>query len=214
MQLHGKGRVSVGRFTMANLIATDVTSTVELTAGTVSLKELSADLLGGHHSGNWDIDFTASPPKYFGSGSVSKVAMAQVAALMHDPWATGTLGGQYTLGSSGSNAQGLRSSASGSAAFKWTGGSLRHMTLEGQVAPLTFASFEGNIALQNGNLQCQDCKLKTVGAIYSVSGTSGLDRSLALRLERASGPSYVVSGPLDDPHIETVSAPPAQAKLQ
>ncbi len=214
LQLHGKGRVTIGHFALANLITSNVTSSVEFNAGTLSLKELSADLLGGHHSGNWDIDLNAKPPKYFGSGSVSKIAMAQVAALMHDPWATGTLAGQYTLGLAGFNAEGLRTSATGSAAFKWTGGSLRHMALAGQNAPLTFASFEGNVALQKGSLLCQDCTLKTIGAMYSVSGSTAFDRTLDLRLERPSGPSYAVSGPLDSPRIEPISVPPAQAKLQ
>ena len=70
-------------------------------------------MLGGHHTGNWDGDFTAKPPKFFGSGSVSKVAMTQIATLMHDPWATGTLDGQYTFGVSGLDAQTLRNSATG-----------------------------------------------------------------------------------------------------
>ena len=99
-------------------------------------------MLGGHHTGNWDGDFTAKPPKFFGSGSVSKVAMAQVATLMHDAWATGTLDGQYTLGDAGLDAAALRDSATGTANFKWTGGSLRHIVLEGKAAPLSFSSLD------------------------------------------------------------------------
>ena len=160
-----QGRIAIAHFTLANLVISNFTSTVELNNGGLSLKDLSADLLGGHHSGNWDIDFTAKPPKYFGSGSVSKIAMVQVAALMHDPWATGILSGQYTLGSRGLVTQKrLRDSASGSAAFKWTAGSLRHVTLAGQATPLTFADFEGNVTLQKKTLLCQDCQLKTTGA--------------------------------------------------
>ena len=214
LQLHGKGRISIGHFAMASLIASNLTAAVEFNAGALSLKDLSADLLGGHHSGNWDVDFTAKPPKYFGSGSMSKVAMAQVAALMHDPWATGTITGQYTLGLAGSNPESLRNSASGSASFKWTAGSLHHLTLAGQTAPLTFTDFEGNVTLQKGSLLCQDCQLKTTGATYSVTGSTGLDRTLELRLEHASGPSYSVSGPLDNPRVEPIPTPPAQAKLQ
>ena len=214
LRLHGRGRIAIAHFSMSNLITSNFTSTVEFNAGALSLKDLSADLLGGHHSGNWDIDFTAKPPKYFGSGSVSKIAMAQVSAMMHDPWATGTLAGQYTLGLTGSTAEGLRNSAAGSAAFQWTGGTLRHLTLVGQSTPLAFADFEGKVSLQKGSILCQDCQLKTTGVTYSVTGTTGFDRSLELRLERASGPSYAVSGPLDNPRVEPIPAPAAQAKLE
>ena len=214
LQLHAKGRIAIAQFTMANLVTSNFTSTVELNNGALSLKDLSADLLGGHHSGNWDIDFAAKPPKYFGSGSVSKIAMVQLATLMHDPWANGILSGQYTLGLVGSNADALRDSASGSASFKWTTGSLRHLTLAGQATPLTFADFEGNITLQKETLLCHDCQLKTTGATYTVSGSSGFDRSLDLKLERASGPSYTVSGPLESPRVEPIPSPDAQAKLQ
>jgi hypothetical protein len=88
------------------------------------------------------------------------------------------------------------------------------LALAGQSAPLTFTSFQGNVALQKGSLLCQDCTLKTVGALYSVSGSTAFDRTLDLRLERPSGPSYAVSGPLDSPRIEPISAPASQAKLQ
>jgi len=214
LQLHAKGRLAIAHFTIADLVASNFTSTVELNNGALSLKDLSADLLGGHHSGNWDIDFTAKPPKYFGSGSVNKIAMVQLATLMHDPWANGILSGQYTLGLVGSNADALRDSASGSAAFQWTTGTLRHMTLTGQATPLAFSNFEGKIILQKKTLLCQDCQLKTTAAIFTVSGSLGFDRSLNLKLEQASGPSYSVSGPLESPRVEPIPAAPAQAKLQ
>ena len=214
LQLHGSGRIAIGHFAMASLVTSNVTSTVEFKEGALSLKDLSADLLGGHHSGNWDVDFNAKPPKYFGSGSLSKISMAQVATLMHDPWATGAIAGRYTLGLAGSNPNSLRNSASGSASFQWTEGSLRHLTLAGQSTPLTFADFEGNVALQQGSLKCQGCQLKTTSATYSVTGSTGFDRTLELRLQRASGPSYAVSGSLDNPRVEPIPAEPAQAKLQ
>ncbi len=40
-----------------------------------------------------------------------------------------------------------------------------------------------------------------------MSGSSGFDRSLDLRLERASGPSYTVSGPLKVRGLNRHSAP-------
>jgi hypothetical protein len=129
--------------------------------------------------------------------------------LMHDPWATGTLAGQYTLGIAGITAEALRKSATGSASVKRTAApAARHVA---KVSPLTFTSFEGNVAF-SGRL-CQDCNLKT--AAKFVGEWNFRVRPISdLRLERASGPSYSVSGPLDNPIIEPLPAQPAQAKLR
>ncbi|HEY4961354.1 MAG TPA: AsmA family protein [Terriglobales bacterium] len=212
VKLRAHGQISAGRVLVGDLVASGFVSNIELNSGKLSLKDTQADVLGGHHSGNWDADFTVAPPKYFGSGTVTKIAMAQVAALMRDAWATGTADGQYTLGMAGLDPAALRDSASGSATFKWSGGSLRHVVLEGKVAPLSFSSFGGQVLLRNGSFVCEACMLQAVGESYDVSGSASFNRTLDVRLESAGrGSSYSISGPLDDPHIETVKSPPSEA---
>jgi AsmA protein len=215
MKLRAEGRIAAGRFVVEDLVVSNFASSIEMNSGRVSLKDVHADVLGGHHSGNWDADFTSAPPKYFGSGTVTKVAMPQVATLMHDAWATGTLDGQYTLGLSGQDGDALRASASGSASFKWTGGSLRHVVLEGRGAPLSFTSFGGQVALRNGNLACETCKLQSAGESFDVSGTASFARALDLRLEGPGrGASYTISGPLDQPRVEAVQSAHSEAKAR
>jgi len=212
-RVQGSGHISIGRFSLGNLIALNMNSNLELNSGTLRLRELSADILGGHHSGNWDLDFTSQPPKYFGSGSVNRVNMTQVFSLLHTPFATGQVSGDYTMGLTGTDAPMLRDSATGSGAFKWTAGSLIRVSLTEQGAPLTFSSFNGTFALQKGNIRCQNCTLTANGTTYNVSGSGGFNRSLSFRLEPSSGPSYVVSGPLEAPVVEPVTTPSTQAGL-
>ncbi|MGA9566609.1 MAG: AsmA family protein [Candidatus Korobacteraceae bacterium] len=207
------GHLSAARALIGTLPASNLSCTIEMDAGTVSLKDIRADVLGGHHTGNWDGDFTAKPPKFFGSGSVSKVAMAQVATLMHDAWATGTLDGQYTLSVSGLDATTLRDSATGTANFKWSGGTLRHIVLEGKAAPLSFSSLTGEIAIRNGALNCDDCKLQSGADVYQVKGNASFARNLDLQLRRPDEPSYAITGPLDKPRVEAVPTPSSEAKL-
>jgi hypothetical protein len=215
MKLHGLGHVSANRLVTGELIATNFTSSIEMNSGKLSLKDIRTDLLGGHHAGNWDADFTSSLPKYYGSGTVTKLAMAQVSALMHDAWATGTLDGQYTLGMAGLNGAALRASATGSASFKWTGGLLRHVVLEAEGSPLAFSSFGGQVVLKNGSFVCEACKLQSAGELYSVNGSANFGGMLDVRLESSGrGASYAISGPLDQPHIEVVQSPPAEAKAR
>jgi hypothetical protein len=215
MKLHALGHVSAGRLLIGDFVNSNLTSTIEIGPGKVSLKDLRADVLGGHHAGNWDADFSVSPPKFVGSGTVTKLAMPQVAALMRDPWATGTVDGQYTLGMSGLDATALRDSAAGSASFRWTGGSLRHLVLEGKSAPLSFSTFGGQVVLRNGSFACEGCKLQSAGESFDVSGNASFSRTLDFRLERSGGgDSYAISGPLDQPHVEAVQSQSSEAKAR
>ena len=213
MKLHALGHITAGRFLIGSLAASNATATLELKAGTVSLKDIRAEILGGHHSGNWDGDFTAKPPKFFGSGNVTRLAMAQVATLMHDAWATGTLDGQYTLGLTGLDAASLRDSATGSASFKWTTGTLRHISLEGKGTPLTFSAMSGQLVIKNGSITCDDCKLQAVGQLYTVKGTASFARDLDFHLSTLGASAYAISGPLDNPRVEAVPVPASEAKL-
>jgi hypothetical protein len=213
LKLHAVGHVSAARVLIGTLPASNVSAALEINSGTVSLKDLRADLLGGHHTGNWDGDFTANPPKFFGSGAVSKLAVAQVAAIMHDAWATGTLDGQYTLGLTGIDPAALRASATGSASFNWTAGTLRHISLEGKGTPLAFSTLSGQIAVRSGALSCDDCKMQSAGLLYTVKGSATFARDLDFHLATPGTSAYAISGPLDKPRIEFVPVPASEAKL-
>ena len=213
MKINARGHLAAARVLLGSLPASNLSCAVEMNAGIVSLKDLRADVAGGHHTGNWDGDFTAKPPKFFGSGSLSKVAMSQVATLMHDAWATGTLEAQYTLGVAGLDTATLRDSATGTADFKWNGGTLRHIVLEGKSAPLSFSTLAGQVAIRNGALDCEDCKLQSGSELYQVRGTANFARNLDLQLRRPDEPSYAITGPLDKPRVEAVPTPASEAKL-
>jgi hypothetical protein len=213
MKLHALGHISAPRALVGNLAASNVDAMVEINAGTVSLKDIRADLLGGHHTGNWDGDFTAKPPKFFGSGTLTKLAMGQVATLMHDAWATGTLDGQYTLGLTGLDATAVRDSATGSASFRWTTGTLRHISLEGKGTPLAFSAMSGQVAVRNGAISCDDCKMQSAGQLYTVKGNATFARDLDFRLATSGASAYAISGPLDRPRVEAVPVPASEAQL-
>ena len=69
------------------------------------MRDLRADILGGHHSGTWTADFTVAPPTYAGTGNITRVSMAQLATLMHDNWAAGAVDAQYSLAMRGVDAR-------------------------------------------------------------------------------------------------------------
>ncbi len=214
LKFHASGHVASAHFEFGTTVASNLSATVAFDAGKLRVRELRADVLGGRHNGTWNADFTVSPPTYSGSGNISRVSMAQLATLMHDSWASGTVDAQYSMALSGVDPASLRDSATGSADFTWTDGSLRHVVLDGRGVPLAFSSFTGKLALANGGFTLVDSKLQSGAGSYVVKGTASYDRNLALRLEHAGGRSYVISGPLDKPRVEPVTTASAEAALR
>jgi hypothetical protein len=214
LKMHASGHFSVSHFAIGSLTAGNVSGSLELSSGKLRIHELRADLLGGRQDGSWLADFTASPPRFIGNGIIDKLSMSQLASLMHDNWAAGAVDAEYSLTLSGLSADALRSSATGTADFTWSGGSLRHVSLDSRGIPIAFSKFSGKVALQDGTFTLSDCKLRSNGGSYSVKGTASYGRNLALQLERAGGQSYVISGTLDQPHVETVANPAAEAALR
>jgi len=214
LKLHASGHLSSARFELGTAVANNVSATVEFDAGMLRVRDLRAEILGGRHNGTWTADFTVAPPTYSGTGSMTRVSMAQLGTLMSDNWAAGAVDAQYSLAMRGLSLASLRDSATGSADFTWNDGSLRHVVLDGRGAPLAFSNFIGKVALENGTFTLVDCKLQLGGANYAVKGTASYDRNLDFRLERAGGRSYVISGPLDKPRVETLTAPSAEAALR
>ena len=82
----------------------------------------------------------------------------------------------YSLTLSGLSAAKLRDSASGTADFTWTGGSLRHVVAGQPRDSHAFSKFAGKVVLQDGTFTLTDCKLQSGGASYSVKGTASYDR--------------------------------------
>jgi hypothetical protein len=213
MRLRASGHLSAPHFALGSLAVSNVDATLELSAGKLRIHEIRADLLAGHEDGSWLADFTVSPPRFMGNGIVSRLSMAQLATLMHDNWAGGAVNADFSLTLSGLSAAKLASSATGTADFIWSGGLLRHLSLDGRGTPIAFSKLSGKLSLQDGTFTLADCKLQSSGGSYAVSGTALFDRTLALKLERSGGQSYGISGTVDKPHVETVAAPPAEAAL-
>jgi hypothetical protein len=79
---------------------------------------------------------------------------------------------------------------------------------------VAFSSFAGKVALQDGTFTMTDGRMQSNGTKYAVTGTAGTDRNLNMKLVRAGGTSYSVSGTLDKPTVQSVAAPAAEAALR
>jgi hypothetical protein len=214
LKLYADGKFDITHFHMGQLTADNFQGQLRMNAGRVQLDVVRSDLLGGHHSGQWTGDFTQSPPRYSGGGTLQKISMDQLSTLMRENWASGQSQGKYAIAMQGTNTASLLTSATGSLDFTWTGGALHKFVLDGLPAPLTFSTLAGVLNFGQGKLAFDNCQLKTAGAVYDVKGDATYDRNLDFRLQRAGGTSYVVAGSLDQPRVTAVPGSPTQAKLQ
>lgn len=214
LKLHADGKFEITHFQLGRLMADNFQAHVVMSAGSVALDILRSDLLGGHHTGKWTADFTASPPMFAGGGLLQKISMDQLSTLMHENWATGQTSGKYALSMQGKDPAGLLNSATGSADFTWTGGSIHKLALDNRSSPLTFSSLAGILNIGAGKLTFQNCEMKTPAAVFDLKGMATYNRRLDFVLQRSGGTSYFIAGSLDQPQVTAVPASAAQAQLR
>ena len=212
--VHAIGRLSASRVLLHNLVANRVTADVELEQGRLQLRNLSGEILGGRHTGEWTADFTASPPTYSGNGTLEKIALGQLAEAMHDGWITGTASLGYLANTLGWSRPELISSATAILQVEARDASLPHLTLAGENGPLRVTRLVGRLHLRDGKFEIEEGKLQTPSSIYQVSGTASLDRALDIKLARDGARGFNVTGTLTEPHVVMNTTPETQAALK
>ncbi len=209
--LNATGNISIARITIKSLTASHVSATAQLLAGKLALTNIQAEVWGGRHRGQWTADFTGDQPLYSGTGSVDSAAMPQLASLMQDNWAAGVVSATYAASLRGYSATDLLTLARGEINFDWRKGMLRHVSLNGSNAPLSFTSFTGTLTLKDSKLSLAPAsKLTAQSSIYQFSGTASLGRQIDLTL-RNGAHAYSVTGTIEKPKV--TAAPESRASL-
>jgi len=206
------GRLRADLVVLKGLEFQHVAAQAELRERKLHLSDLRADALGGKLRGEWRADFSGSEPAYAGSGTMERVALPEVAALTHDPWATGTGSVSFKIELAGWNAAELAQSAQGTLNFEWQNGGLQHVALNADGVPLRLKRFSGRAVLADRRLQFEQSSMETAGGIYAVTGTASLSK-LELRLMDRKSHGFALSGTLEKPHVTTLSGSDMQAAV-
>ncbi len=212
--IHAMGKLTAGRVLIHNLVASRASAEVELEQGRLRLSNLRADVLGGRHDGEWQVDFTVNPPAYRGNGTLEKVALGQIAEAMHDAWITGTVKVNYRAATLGWTRVDLLSHADAGFQVEARDGSLPHLALAGESNPLRVNRFTGQLFLRAGKFEIESGKLQTPGGIYQLSGTASLGRVLDIKLAREGARGFNITGTLNQPHVTLSTTPETQAALK
>ncbi len=217
--LRASGKVSVGRLRIHNLVADRVSASLELERGKLKISELRADVLGGKHRGDWQLDFAAASPVYTGSGTLTGISLGQMANAMRDPWISGTAQGTYQLTASGKDSAAFWESAVGGLQFDVRDAILSHISLATDEGPLRLARWQGRARLQDGEIEIEKSTLASAGGTYEISGTASLGRVLDVKLARGvdlkpkSPLIYNIKGTVAEPQV-ALTNPVTQARLK
>jgi hypothetical protein len=220
--LRASGKVSAGRLRIHNLVADRISASLDLERGKLNISDLRADLLGGTHRGDWQLDFTADSPNYAGSGTFAGISLGQMADAMQDPWISGTAAGTYQLRASGEDSAAFWESAEGELQFDLGDGVLPHISLASDERPLRVARWLGNARLRDGKIEIAKGNLVSPEGAYEISGTASLGRVLDLKLIRgadvkpvhAGSLVYSITGTMAEPRVGLTSNPETQARLK
>lgn len=216
--LRASGKVSVARLQIRNVSAERVTAALDLDHGKLKISDLRAELMGGKHLGEWQGDFTVSPPIYMGSGTFTAVSLQQAADAMGDSWVSGTAGGTYRLSGTGTNSGEFWQSAEGELQFDLRDGVLPHVTLKNDEGPLRVARWQGRARLRAGKIDLDKGKIISSSGAYEISGSASLGRAVDFRLSSGEGKSadatvYSITGTVGEPRVELLT-PEEQARLK
>ena len=212
MRLNAAGKFATNQLVIHGFNATHVTANLSVQNGLLRLNDLRGETLGGRHRGSWEVDFSAKPPAYTAEGTFEHVALAELAAAMHDDWITGQGNADYKLKASGRNVPELLEAASGKLRFDMTDGALKHVLVEN--IPLGVRRFSGDLAFRGGEFTIEDAQLDSSGSSYSVSGTASLSREVNFKLVHDKNSGLNITGTLEEPHVSAVHAPATEAALK
>ncbi|HWY57007.1 MAG TPA: AsmA family protein [Terriglobales bacterium] len=214
LTVRATGKLTANSVLVHKLVGNRVSANVELNKGKLRLSNLRGDVLGGRHIGEWEADFTAKPPEYAGSGTLSGIALNQLSKSMNDDWITGSATAAYRVKTSGLDATELFASATSTLKVEARDGILGHVALPGGTGPLQMHRFAAHLSLQDGKFEIQEGNLETPTGSYQVSGTASLTRILDLKLMHEGNSGFSITGTLTEPHVSPTLPSETQAALK
>jgi AsmA-like C-terminal region/AsmA family len=212
--VYAKGHIAVQKFLVKGIPTTKAAAQISISPGSAAVTDLHASLFGGTYQGEFTLSSQNNQPAFQSKGQFDHVSMTDLASLMKDGWATGTISLTYEGTATDWQAADLLNSSTATANFDWRNGSLPHITLASEHQPLAIQRFEGEFRLKAGELSISEGKLQNHAGIYQISGTASLARDLKMTLTRDSGAAYSVTGTLSRPKVAPAEAVANQASLR
>ena len=213
-RLRASGRVTADRLQLPGTTATHVSANVSLEEGKLQLSDLTADVAGGTHKGDWQVDFRSKPALCKGSGTLTGVSLGSFADSMHDDWITGTANASYKM--TATCPADFWKSAEATLRVSMKEGAFPHVSIGDDAQSLRVSRLDGQANLHAGTLEIKDAKLDSPEGHYQLSGTASPNRELDFRLKGApDNPTggYAITGTLAEPRVSALRGT-EQARLK
>ena len=212
--LHATGHLAADQLDVQSLSASHVSASVTIDRGKLQVADIAASVLGGKHRGQWQGDFTAKQAVCGGSGSLSQIALSQVADADREQWMSGTANVSYEL--KGECPAGFWSSAEGKVQFAVRDGIVPHVTLTDEEQPLKVTTLKGDAVLHAGTFEVKDAKLDSSAGKFQLTGTASVARDIDFKLVPATVKSggYTITGNLSQPNVKPVASEQARLKTE
>ena len=213
-RLRASGRVVADSLQLPGTTATHVVANVSVQAGKLQLSDLSADIAGGQHKGEWQVDFSSKPAVCSGSGNLTGVALDRIADTMQDDWIAGTTNASYKL--TATCPADFWKSAEGTLRVSIKDGAFPHVLIGDEGRPLRVSRLDGQAELHASAIEIKDAKVDSQEGHYQLSGTASFTREVDFRLKgEPDSPisGYAITGTLAEPKVSPLRGT-EQARLK
>ncbi len=220
-----EGTVHSGTLTLGTLVLHDARATLAIHGNRLGINSIDAAALGGSIKVTGSVQTDTGQPVYSLNCTWTGVSVPQIAAMFHEKWGAGTLGGNASINLQGYSAADLAASAHGTFAWDWTRGSLVGASGAALAAKAPAALRETSLSrpLGPGFSPAHFARWQTSGTIASraltldpsaemnpVTGTISFERTVDLSWPMADGQRLRVGGTLASPAVEAAPVSAAQ----
>lgn len=197
------GTLSLGNLTIGALSLEKFIAHLDFAESSLVVSNIHSGIADGSMQGEWKIDWSNSPPRYSGTGTLAGVSLDNIPfpdSAVLASWISGKSNLKYSLDMAGSQGSGLLASAKGRLEFTMTNGVSRALTLE-SAKPTRFQTLQGRCEINREVLELLAMNLRAENRIYEISGTISLASQQANLKVRNSATQWQVTGTLEKPAI-------------
>lgn len=209
------GQVSTDQLLIRSIVAKHASARIRLEGGKLEISDLTADLLGGKHQGDWTADFSGKQALCKGSGKLSGISLDGFAHAMEDNWISGTANGSYEM--KGKCFAEFWQSAEGKVRIDMRDGVFPHVTIGEDTGALRVSRLTGQGELGAAKIKIKEARLDSPDGQFVLSGTASLQQELDFKLapaaSGANGSGFAITGTIAAPQVVPISAP-VQARLK
>lgn len=202
-----RGQIHCGALDLGPLPLHNVSATLGVESGKLTLSTVDASMLGGTLHGSGAMEIRDNTPHWKLDLAATGVNAGDVATLFGERWAsTGKMSGEANLTLTGYRAPDLVSSAAGDFSFAWQKGALAGLRQAADSPLARFDRWTGKGTIGNKALTFTTGGISQGARTIPLRGTVSFSRGLDLTLQTRRGATRV-SGTLARPVIAPATAP-------